>query len=156
MNDFQGQNCTNQKETQLFSGVQLYYDHITPVNTAQNVMIVLDVVGETVCTLELQTHNYVVLSVKFPTGDNTAFRHTGNIRKTAQELGILRRSLMPESHGFYLVAKATIVSKGQSMLGLTITDSETDVNYFGWYFEHATLIDEESVCFPVIQLPAWY
>lgn len=153
--DFQGQNCTKKVNTQLFSGVQLYFDHVTPVNTAQKLLVVLEQLGETNCTLELNTHNYAMLSVTIPTDGLMAFQYSENISKTARELGIRKWSNIHQNAGFFLVLNSTIVSRGRSMLNLIITDPITDNAYFDWYFEQFSTLNEETTCYPRISLPAW-
>lgn len=118
-------------------------------------LIVLQQLGDTICTLEFQTHNYLITSLRFSLANTGVFEHTSNLRKTAKDAGILKWASIPEHPGFVLIFKVTIVNAGQSMLALTITDSNTDTLYFEWFYEHYSLIDEEVTCFANISLGSW-
>lgn len=156
-NGYQGQNCTTKVTANLFTGVQLYYDHINPVNKAQNVMVVLQSLGTVACTMEIQTHNYVILSLSFSENQLGPFQQSSNIRQVAKELGLRKWHSASDEKGFYLVINATLVSGGRSMLALTITDAKTEQSYYDWYYEHFSLTTEDVVgCFPIIDQPSWY
>lgn len=124
------------------------------VNSAQNILVVLESLGKVECTLELQSHNYAIISL--PILETHQFQHSSNIRQVAQAHGLGKYSLVPEIEGFYLVVNANLVSEGRSMLELTIIDIRTDTIYYVWYFEHYSLVDVDAIgCFPVIEQPSW-
>lgn len=152
---FQGQNCTHKLETRLASGVQLYYDHVTPVNTGHNLLIVLEDLGDTECSLEIRTHNYAMLNTLLPFPKHEHFNHSDNIRNTARNLGIVRLLWIPEKPGYFLVLNATIVSGGRSQIELVINDYKSKENYYIWYFEHLSIVDEQAGCYPLVQLSEW-
>lgn len=139
-------------DTKIFSGVQVYYDHITMVNTVQNILIVLESVGETKCGINFVTDNYQMMARTFATKED--FHHTDNTRKTAQEFGIVQRSRIPEKPGFFCVFPVTFVKRGRSVLRLVFIKDDS-YTVFLRYFEHFSLT-EEKACYPTIQSPSWY